>query len=537
MAWWPGALGCWCWLHAWGARQVLGLDARAYLHRSGTPGAGLVAHDLAHLHRSGTPGAGVGCTGTPPPLGRARRWGARLVTWCHLLPGAGVGVGCTGTPPPLGHARCWPGDLVARRWGWVHSPGAGLVAHGLPGAGVVAARQALALDARAPRPRARLVLTWCPRSARPWCCGRSPGSGIGCTGTMPTPPPLVARQVLAWLPTIWHTFTARACQALAWWPGVLGCWWHVRRWPGCPRSGTPPPLGRVRRSPGFPRSARLWCWVRSPGAGVGCTGTTPTPSQLGHARCWPGCLVAWLPGCPRSARLRWNARRWPGFPVLVLLKHLGRSPFNSGAVICPALAWWPGAGAGTPGAGFARQVVAWWPRSARLWCWCMPGALVARRWPGVLVTWWPAICPALVTWWQGPCTTGTPSPLGRVRRWGARQVLAWWPGGPALVLWPLARCWRWMHGHHAHTSTAGGTPGAGVLVAVICPALVLWPLAGCWPCGSDLPGACAGLVAHDLARLHRSGTSGAGLVAWGKAHAPLAHLHRSGTSGAGLVTR
>ena len=81
----------------------------------------------------------------------------------------------------------------------------------------------------------------------------------------------------------------------------------------------------------------------------------------------------------------------------------------------------------------AGLVVAWCPRSARRWGWCMPGALVA-----------PVIC-------------------------------------PALVLWPLARRWVWMHGHHWHTSTA-----------LACQAVTWWPRSSrlwCW----CMPG--AGLVA------------------------------------------
>ena len=128
----------------------------------------------------------------------------------------------------LWHAWCWPGCLGRSPWC--------LVAHGLP--------CALA---------ARLVVAWWPRSARLWCwcmpgaglgcwcCGRSPGAWVGCTGTTPTdtPPPLGM-------------------------PGALALV------TGCPRSGTPPPLGHAAN------------------AGVCDLVQVGTPSPLGHSRRWPG---------------------------------------------------------------------------------------------------------------------------------------------------------------------------------------------------------------------------------------------------------
>ena len=169
---------------------------------------------------------------------------ALVVTWWQ-------GPCTTGTPPPLvarqalgldarphlhhGHARRLPVELVARRWCWCRcwwahlgrSPGAGLVAYGLPGAGAVAAR--------------RVPAIWHTSTTG------TPGAGLVTWGTAHARPHLHR-----W----WH---ARR------WPGGLGCWCWWCAW------------GAVAWCPVICPALVLW---HSPGAGVGCT---PTPPPLGHA--------------------------------------------------------------------------------------------------------------------------------------------------------------------------------------------------------------------------------------------------------------
>ena len=175
-------------------------------------------------------------------------------------------------------------------------------------------------------------------------------------------------------------------------------------------------------------------------AGVGAAGQDGSHSHLVRRQCprWQGRgqplhPVRWASGAPAVVDLV----RWHGGP---------RSGQALARMAPPAGQRQPACTTGTPGAGLVN------------WCWGTRQALgLDARAPrphlhssgtsgGDLVAW----CPRSARRW---C-------------WGARQVLAWCPRSTRRLCW----CWGRIHGHHAHTSTAGGTPGAGAL-------------AKCWPGG------------------------------------------------------
>ena len=236
----------------------------------------------------------------------------------------------------------------------------------------------------------------------------------------------------------WHAWCARLVDLVTWWPVicpalVLGSLARLWRWMHGHHAHTF--TARARQVLAWLPAicpALVVTWWQGP-----CTTGTPPPLVACQAVAWCARLVTW----------------WPG--VLGLVARLGRSP--GAGLVAHGL---PG-----PGAVAARQVPAIWhtftARACQVRAFC---DLVARRW----------------CWCWGWIHGHTFTAL-------ARQALAWLPTVcPALVLWPLARCWRWMNGHHAHTFTARARQALAWLPTA-CPAVVLWPLAGCPRSGTPPP--------------------------------------------------
>lgn len=205
-------------------------------------------------------------TGTPsrlvPLLALTRCDGVRCKHWGRWPCGVEAG----GPPSPHGHT--WG----AGAGGKAHAPRPHLHRTGTPGvpsrlptiwpgAGAGATRQALALKVLATVAR---LHTWCARMVAGW-------------------PPELVLQSLA-IPMHGHTRCAGLGLASMHHGHTFTAWARLVCCPGCPRSGTALVL-----------VARL---VRSPGAGVGCTGPMPTPPPRARQ------AVAWWPTvCPALAKI------------------------------------------------------------------------------------------------------------------------------------------------------------------------------------------------------------------------------------------